>query len=360
MKLNAILRQMFKTLLIVVIVFNIAGCTNKTKEDINKYSVTSSAEVNQDQENSYIKTDNKIDLSKIKIGYCTPSLNAPYYKALLTCIQEATENSGMTFLSADGQDNIDKQIAEVEKLIEQDIDVLLLNPLDPNGLIGVTQKAKAKGIPVFIIDSSIDESAEFITTIQSNNLKNGELVGSWLVKKMGSRKMNIALLSGAPGNPVGIMRKQGLFRGITEEQLRTLGYVDLNITTQAFTNWTYAGGQRAVQEILETHPEINVIITESDVCILGAIDIIEKAGKIDEILIVAAADGQKEALKYIMDSEFYGATAMNNPELIGKTAVEYAVQYLNGKRNFLKISHTPELLITKENASELYDPHAVF
>ena len=184
--------------------------------------------------------------------------------------------------------------------------------------------AKAAGIPVFIIDSSINPSADFVTTIQSNNLANGELAGEWLVKKMGNTQMNIALLSGNAGNPVGRTRKQGLLQGITEEQLRTQGKIDLNVKTQAYTEWSYAGGLKAMEDILVAHPDINVVITESDVCVLGAIKAIAQAGKTDDILIVAGADGQKEAIKYIMDTDFYGCTAMNSPVQIGKNAVEYA------------------------------------
>jgi len=309
---------------------------------------------------SYQLIESKIDLSNIKIGYCTPSLNAPYYKALLSSVEKTTELYGMTFYSADGQDDIVKQITAVENLISLGIDILLLNPLDANALVGVTKVAKAAGIPTFILDSGIDPSADYVTVVQSNNLKNGALVGEWLVNKMGTSKMNIALLSGSAGNPVGLTRKQGLLQGITETQLRNLGYIDLTVKTQAYTNWTYDGGLQAMEDILVTHPDINVILAEADVCVLGAIKAIRQAGKMDDILIVAAADGQKEAIQHMMDSDFYGATAMNSPSLIGRMAVEFGIQYLNGKRDFSKVSYTPELLITKENAAELYNPDAIF
>ena len=327
------------------------GCLDETQKTKTNLSTSTT-------DNSQIESD--LDLSTIKIGYCTPSLNAPYYSALFASIQATTEKAGMTFLSADGQDDITKQVAAVEDLITKGIDVLLLNPLDPDALVGVTKTAKAAGIPVFILDSSIDPSADYVTTIQSNNLANGELAGAWLAKKFGTKKMNIALLSGSAGNPVGRTRKQGLLQGITEEQLRTLGYIDLDIKTQAYTNWTYAGGLKAMEDILVAHQDINVIITESDVCVLGAIKAIEEAGKLDDILIVAGADGQKEAIKYIMDTDFYGCTAMNSPVLIGENAVAYAVQYLNGKRDFLKTTFTEPILITKDNAAKYYDPAAIF
>ncbi|GAA3517083.1 substrate-binding domain-containing protein [Aquimarina addita] len=340
-----------KLLVVLAIFFNIVSCVEQSQ--------TSDSTV-KDTEESGKAIVSEIDLTGKKIGYCTPSLNAPYYQALLQSIQTNTEKNGMVFLSADGQDDINKQVAAVEDLITKGVDALLLNPKDPDALVGVTKAAKAAGIPVFIIDSSIDPSADYITTIQSNNLANGALAGEWLAKKFGKKKMNIALLSGNAGNPVGRTRKQGLLQGITEEQLRTLGYIDLDIKTQMYTNWSYAGGQKAMEDILVAHPDINVVITESDVCVLGAIKAIAQAGKTDDILIVAGADGQKEAIKYIMETDFYGCTAMNSPVQIGKNAVEYAIQYMNGKRDFSKTSFTAPLLITKENASKYYNPNAIF
>ena len=341
----------FPTILIGILLIHLSACAVPIEE-------SDTGQKNSAADGKLIESS--IDLSGKTIGYCTPSLNAPYYQALLQSIKETTEKNGMTFLSADGQDDINKQVAAVEDLITKGVDALLLNPKDPNALVEVTKAAKAASIPVFIIDSSIDPSAEYVTTIQSNNLANGELAGEWLAKKFGKQKMNVALLSGNAGNPVGRTRKQGLLQGITEEQLRTLGYINLNIKTQAYTEWSYAGGLKAMEDILVAHPDINVVITESDVCVLGAIKAIAQAGKTDDILIVAGADGQKEAIKYIMESDFYGCTAMNSPVQIGKNAVNYAVQYMNGKKDFPKTSFTPPLLITKENAAKYYNPDALF
>ncbi|GAL78245.1 MULTISPECIES: substrate-binding domain-containing protein [Algibacter] len=348
---TSVLKQCLKPLMVLALIFNLSSCVEQTG--------STSATVNS-AEDTGVTVASNVDLTGMKIGYCTPSLNAPYYQALLQSIKANTEKNGMVFLSADGQDDINKQVAAVEDLITKGVDALLLNPKDPDALVGVTRAAKAAGIPVFIIDSSINPSADYVTTIQSNNLANGELAGEWLVKKMGNKTMNIALLSGNAGNPVGRTRKQGLLQGITEEQLRTQGKIDLNVKTQAYTEWSYAGGLKAMEDILVAHPDINVVITESDVCVLGAIKAIAQAGKTDDILIVAGADGQKEAIKYIMDTDFYGCTAMNSPVQIGKNAVQYAIEYINGKRDFQKTSFTAPLLITKENAAKYYDPKALF
>lgn len=349
--MKTIFKKLVKPVMILVLMASVSSCIDKSKsEDKNAEAVEAVG----------AKIASVKDLKGLKIGYCTPSLDAPYYQALLTSIKTSVEANGMVFMSADGQGDINKQIAATEDLITKGVDALLLNPKDPDALVGVTKLAKKAGIPVFIIDSSIDDSADFVTTIQSNNLANGELAGEWVAKKFGSKKMTIALLSGNQGNPVGRTRKQGLLQGITEEQLRTQGVINLNVVTQMYTDWTYAGGQKAMEDVLVAHPDVNVVLTESDVCVLGAIKAIAKAGKTNDILIVAGADGQKEAIKYIMDTTFYGCTAMNSPVQIGKKAVECAVEYINGKRDFPVKSYTAPLLITKENAAKYYDPKALF
>ena len=132
--------------------------------------------------------ENKTDLTNIKIGYCTPSLNAPFYVVLTQYIQKYTEGYGMKFVSADGQDDIIKQITSLEDLIAAGVNVLILNPLDHKALVPAVNAAVKSGVPVFIVDSAIDPAANYITSIQANNEGNGELIGEWIVNKMGKTK----------------------------------------------------------------------------------------------------------------------------------------------------------------------------
>ena len=191
-----------------------------------------------------------------KIGYSFPSLNAPFYKALLASVQTNAKLNNMKLIYASAEDNPQKQIDDINEMIYQGIDVLLLNPKDPNTIVAATKNAHDLGIPIFLVDSSIGFlDDKIITTIQSNNYENGKLVGEWLVEQKGDNPMNIALLSGVKGNPVGKTRKKGVIHGITSKQLNSYGEINLKIKTQKFTNWTYEGGRKAVKSILTNHPD---------------------------------------------------------------------------------------------------------
>jgi ribose transport system substrate-binding protein len=79
------------------------------------------------------------------------------------------------------------------------------------------------------------------------------------------------------------------------------------------------------------------------------------------VVLVAAADGQKEALELIKKGE-YGATGLNDPALIARTAVDVGVKALQGKLepNFPKLDLTTPVAITKDNVDKYYKPDAVF
>jgi len=337
-------QQRFIFILSLAAVFGLAACSsgsNSSNEQQAETPVTSQK-----------------DLSTIKVGYCTPSLNAPFYVALSKAIQKNAESYGMKFISVDGQGDISKQITAVEDLTAKGIDVLILNPLDPKALIPTVNAAAKSGLPVFIVDSYIEPEARYITSVLADNEGNGELIGEWAAEKLGKTKIKAAIISGAQGNPVGKEKRLGFIRGLAEAQLRTLGYSDFSIVSQGWGGWSNNGGLKAMEDIITAHPEINLLVAENDAMAMGAMKAINEAGKANQIL-VAGFDGQKEALELIKQDK-YGATALNSPAGLGKLVVESVVKYLNGDKYLDKVIYTPSVLITKKEVNKFYDPKAIF
>ena len=295
----------------------------------------------------------------ITIGLSMYTLTSPYFAVQMNAIKSKAEELGVSqVIATEAQDDMIKQLADVEDLLSKNIDILILNPKDPNGLVPATRAATAAGVPVIIIDSTISPSADYVTNVQSNNMANGELVGEWIASRMADQPIRMALLSGVQGNPVGKERRQGVFRGIIEQQLRDKNRSGFEIQTQGWGNWTHEGGLKAMEDILVACPEANLLLCENDSMCLGALKAVNEAGRKD-LLVVAAADGQKEAYEAIMRGE-YGATGLNDPALVGGTAVEIAVKYMAGERGFPKIYYTQAAVITKDNVDEFYRADSEF
>ena len=324
----------------------LTGCNSRNLKDEPDQSLVNS---NQPKFSS--------DLIDIKLGYSSPSQNAPFYVVLSQYIRKFTESYGMEFVMADGQDDIIKQITSMEDLITTGLDILVLNPLDHKALVPAVNSAVESGVPVFIVDSQIDETARYITSVQASNEGNGELIGEFVVNKLGDRKIQVALISGSQGNPVGREKRLGFVRGFVETQLMTQGRSSLNIVSQGWGNWTLLGGIEAMEDILVAFPDINLLVAENDAMGMGALKAIQEAGKSEEILVVGF-DGQKEAYELIKEGAF-AATALNSPEELAKLVVESVVNYLRGEQ-VNKIIYTPAVLITKDNVDNYYDPDALF
>lgn len=324
---------------------------------------------------------------QIVIGFSQYTLGAPYFVEIVAAAKREAEAQGCKFISIDAQDDMNKQLADVEDLLAQGIDLLILNAKDPIGAVPAVKAAQEAGVPVIEVDSSIDPSAPVVTTIQSNNDENGKAVGQWLADQFKGQKIKAALISGSQGNPVGQARRDGVFAGVVFGQMKHLGNevtmdkaveyamniedqltkggkakldeAGFEIVAQGWGNWAHEGGLKAMEDILVANPDINVLLTENDSMALGALEAIKEANKENQILIAAAADGQKEALALIKEGK-YGATGMNNPALIGKTAVEVGLKVLQGDTSFPKIYYTPPVAIVKENVDQYYDPNAGF
>lgn len=300
----------------------------------------------------------KKDLSNITIGYCTPSLDAPFYVALEKAVRENTLHYGMQYLTTDGQADINKQVLAVEDLLSKGIQVLILNPLDPKALIPVVEKAKEQGVLIFILDSFIDDAAPYISSVVANNELNGELLGAWVMNNIKKPHLKIAFISGNQGNPVGREKRLGFVRGLADAQLHNENKVDFTVLTQGWGGWTNNGGLKAMEDILVAHKDVNVLFAENDAMAIGAQKTIKEMGMQDQIAIVGV-DGQKEAYEQIKQNA-YSVTAQNSPDILGENMVTIVARYLNEEQGIRQINYTRSVIIDRKNVDQFYNPNSLF
>ena len=268
---------------------------------------------------------------------------------------------GCAVSTSDGQDDMGKQIGDVEDMVSKGVTLLIINPRDPEGLVPAVNAAAKAGVKAVVIDSGLNPKANYVTLIQSSNDRNGFLVGQWLAKTMHGKPMKIALLSGDKGNVVGQERRLGVLRGLLEGQLVGDGKAGFEVVAQGWGAWNNDGGLKAMEDILTAHPDVNVVLGENDSMVLGARKALEASGKLNNVLLVAAADGQKEALQMIEDGK-YGATGLNDPAVVGRTAVDEGLKAVAGTlpADFPKPDYTTPAVITKDNVDKYLRPDAVF
>ncbi len=302
-------------------------------------------------------------IKDVKIGMSMKSQTSPYFTAQIEVAKQMGKEMGFTMIVIDAEGNIDKQISDCEDLISQGVDVRLINAIDPVAVVPATKAAARAGIPVIGFDTLSDPTGDFLTVVLSNNFENGRAVGAYAAQFYKDRAVKAAVMSGAKGNTPGRDRRTGFFTGFIEQELLTKGKCTLELQVQGWGDWSQELGLSQMEDIIVAYPDINMLIAENDSMALGAIKAIKEAGKMDQILIFAVCDGQKEAMAMIKNNNEnnYMATGMNDPHLVASTAVNLAVELATkGKLPEMpKIFYTEPTAVTKDNVDQYYRPDAI-
>lgn len=252
----------------------------------------------------------------LKIGFSISTLNNPFFVTLSDGAKEQAEEMGAKLIVIDAQDDAAKQASDVEDLIQQGVDLILINPTDSEAVVATVQSANDAGIPVITVDRSA-EGGEVVSHIASDNKAGGVLAGEYMVSLLGEGA-KVAELEGIAGSSAARDRGAG-FNEIAEGQL--------DVVAKQTANFNRAEGLTVMENILQANPDIQGIFAHNDEMALGALEAVEAAGK---DITVVGFDATDDAVNSVEAGKLAGTVAQK-PELIGKKAVEAAVQSLKGE-----------------------------
>jgi ribose transport system substrate-binding protein len=315
---------------------------------------------------------------KIKVGFAIKTQDSPYFVALVDGVKKYAGELGWEVVVLDANGDAQKEAENMETMISQKLDLIFLDSVDPDSCIPSIDKAAEAGIGVINLDSGVN-GGNFITTVYSDNKQNGRAVGLVYAKKMGDKEIKSILLSGVKGNVAGRERRTGLFAGIIEGKTG-VSEADAWKAAEAFENdlvskgkatnkdakftvagqgwgaWTEEAGLEAAEDLITANKDLNCVLGENDQMLFGAMTALKNAN-INNVDIVAAADGAKKAYDMIKEGTYF-ATGENSPVKVSQLGVQIAKEILvdgKDKSSYPKISLTKPAAVTKDNVAEFYD-----
>ncbi len=277
-----------------------------------------------------------------KVGFAQTESNNPWRIAQTKSMQDEAAKLGFQLVYTDAAGSAAKQVADVNSMIAQGVDLIFLAPREEKPLIPAVMAAKKAGIPVILLDRSVDPSLakageDYVTFIGSDFIEEGKRVAEWLIKNNGG-KTKIIELEGTTGSSPANDRKKGF-----DEAIAAAG----GFTLLASQSGDFARdkGRQVAESLLQAHPDADVIYAHNDEMAFGAIAALEAAGKVPgKDVIVLSIDGGKEAVQAVIDGKI-NAVVECNPRF-GPKAFETMARYAKGE----KIE--PAL----KNEDKFYDP----
>lgn len=304
-----------------------AAHTSESPETLDK-----SKTEQQESDNQEVKEDG----SGLKIGVSIADQSNVFYIDILDGMKQAIK-SGDELIAMDAGFDPAKQITDIEDMIQQGVDVMLIDPVDSNGIQASLDACKAAEIPVIAYNSPVDDASAVVATVASDNYMAGELIGEELAKvldgkgKVAMLTYNVAKVCAdrADGFKAAIGKHEGI--EIVDSQEIQPG-VDTALPV--------------MENILQSYPDLNGVFALNDPSAIGCVAAVESADMLDQVQIVGV-DGSDDGKAAIAEGKML-ASAAQHPKDIGKISVETAYQVLAGEKTEADIK-VPVELVNKEN-----------
>ena len=253
------------------------------------------------------------------IGASLLTQQHPFYIELADAMKaEATAKDVKLEVAIANQD-LNKQLADVEDFIVKGVDVIVLSPVDSKGVKAVIEKAQKAGIKVITVDvpaSGVDVTSYIGTDNYTGGVKAGEL----MAKELGD-KGKVAIIDYPTVQSV-VNRIDGFKKAIGEHK-------DIEIVAQQ-TGITRAEALAAAQNMLQANPDIQGIFGFGDDAALAAAVAVKSAGLENQVKVIGF-DGMEEARNAVDTNPVMVGVIQQFPGEMGKRAVDTAIDVIAGK-----------------------------
>jgi ribose transport system substrate-binding protein len=172
----------------------------------------------------------------------------------------------------------------------------------------------------------VAEGAEVVSHVGSDNLQGGKLAGEAMIEALGEQGGKVLVVHFPQANSCQL-RVQG-FEEVIGAYNQGLSTGLIEVVAQLDGGGVRDEGYKVTEDTLQAHPDLRGIFAINDPSGLGARAALEKAGKQDQVVIVAF-DGQPEGKQAIKDGKIF-ADPIQFPGLIGKKTVELMMDYFAG------------------------------
>jgi len=251
---------------------------------------------------------------------------APFFISVAEGAKAAGEKLGVNVTvktpveTAEGSGN-EQQTQLAEEALVTKPDCVVMCPVDSEAIIPAMQKLKSANIPVVNLNTRIADPSMYKTFVGLENFNQGYDTCKALIEGMGG-KGTMFIIEGSTGAQTSIDRVKGALAAIKE-------YPDVKVVAQQSANYSRAEALNVVQNLLQSYPDVNAIFCCNDEMALGSVEAVDAAGKTGQILI-SGQDANDDACQAIRAGKIY-VTSFGNPYMQGYTAVQAAVDVINGK-----------------------------
>lgn len=260
---------------------------------------------------------------KGKIGVSILSSTNPFFVEIGDVITAEAERNGYEVQVVSSDFDPNKQFNQVQDFIVNGFDAIVLTPADSRAVGSAVKEANNAGIPVFTADIAVlAEGVDVVSHIATDNYQAGRMAASAMIEATGGSGQ-IGIID-HPAIESVILRTKGF-----QDELNESDGHSLEVVSILPGGGVKDLGFKAMQDMLQSYPNISGIFAINDPSALGAVAALEDANKLQNVKVVSV-DGQKEGIDAINQGKIF-ADAVQHPDWIGEKTVQAIIAYMNGE-----------------------------
>lgn len=278
-----------------------------------------------------------------KIGLSLYNMTNPHFVLMTQAIQDACDAAGCELIITDPDKDNAKQVSDIEDLVVQGCDVIILAPVDTNGINVALQYCKDNDVKVINVDMPVTDEAiekDLVTSIiATDNYEAGYVLGQAMVEQT-QGQAKIGLLERVESQAIRD-RVAGFEDAIANEP-------GMEIVVRQSCKTTTEDALPVVENFLQSNPEITDMFFGNDLQLQAGVNACEAASRTD--IRLYSIDGSENGMDLVVAGKCIGTSAQF-PITIGETAVEYAIKVANGEEVEAK-TLIPSIFVDSSNVSE--------
>jgi ribose transport system substrate-binding protein len=243
-----------------------------------------------------------------------------FYKVLEKGLRDEAAKRGLDVVVTACEMDPAKQASQIEDFVAQRVSAIIAAPCDSAAIGANLSGPERAGIPVFTADIAA-RSGKIVSHVASDNVLGGRLAAQALAKLLGGK--GAVLIIDHPTVASVQDRTQGF-----EEELKK--HPEMSIVARPSSDGQRAKAMAAMEDMLQAHPDLKGVFGINDDSALGALAVLEAAGRKD--IVVVGFDATPDAQRAIRSGGPLKADVMQQPDKIGRTVVEMVARHLAGEK----------------------------
>jgi len=281
-----------------------------------------------------------------KVGLAMAQLDT-FLTILKNGVVDAGKKSGTTVQVEDAQNDVGKQLSQIQNLIAQKVDAIIVNPVDTDVTPKITKMVTDAKIPLVYVNRKPVDFAKLpagVAFVASDEVVSGTLQTQEVCRLL-KGKGEIVVLMGELSNEAARTRTKDI-----EDVLATKDCSGIKILDKREGKWDRTQGQDITTNWLSSGVKFDAIIANNDEMAIGAINALKAQKKWTPASIVAGIDATPDALASMKAGDLK-VTVFQNAAGQGSGALDAALK-LSKKQPVERFVNVPFELVTPANLAK--------